>query len=177
MNARQRQATQYSRESFTRKLELQIGRRCPPSTIHCPATTRSAFVVISINSFRFVVGASRRRAAPRNQSSGAAHVAQYHLIGQRRPLKLQNCSELHQSRASETKYPPCITLVSFSVMQIRRCGLTRRSTGPIAAGRHLGYKSLAQIPAHRNRPVSLYVRRHKLPERYSCRWNTNSRSG
>ena len=38
--------------------------------------------------------------------------------------------------------------------------LTRRSTGPIAAGRHLGYKSLAQIPAHRNRPVSLYVRPH-----------------
>ena len=38
------------------------------------------------------------------------------------------------------------------------CGLTRRSTGPIAAGRHLGYKSLAQTPARRNRPVSLYVR-------------------
>ena len=40
------------------------------------------------------------------------------------------------------------------------CGLTRRLTGPIAAGRHLGYKSLAQIPARRNRPVSLYVRHH-----------------
>ena len=39
-------------------------------------------------------------------------------------------------------------------------GLTWRSTGPIAAGRHLGYKSLAQIPACRNRPVSLYVRPH-----------------
>ena len=38
-----------------------------------------------------------------------------------------------------------------------KCGLTRRSTGPIAAGRHLVYKSLAQIPARRNRPVSLYV--------------------
>ena len=41
------------------------------------------------------------------------------------------------------------------------CGLTRRLTGPIAAGRHLGYKSLAQTPARRNRPVSLYVRPHK----------------
>ena len=39
--------------------------------------------------------------------------------------------------------------------------LTIRSTGPIAAGRHLGYKSLAQIPAHRNRPVSSNVRPHK----------------
>ena len=37
-----------------------------------------------------------------------------------------------------------------------------RSTGPIAAGRHLGYKSLAQIPACRNRPVSLYVRRQNM---------------
>ena len=43
------------------------------------------------------------------------------------------------------------------------CGLTRRSTGPIAAGRHLGYKSLAQTPARRNRPVSLYVRHHMEP--------------
>ena len=37
--------------------------------------------------------------------------------------------------------------------------LTLRSTGPIAACRHLGYKSLAQIPAHRNGPVNLNVRR------------------
>ena len=37
-----------------------------------------------------------------------------------------------------------------------------RSTGPIAAARHLGYKSLAQIPARLNRPVSLYVRPHKF---------------
>ena len=42
----------------------------------------------------------------------------------------------------------------------RQRGLTIRSTGPIAAGRHLGYKSLAQIPAHRNRPVSSNVRPH-----------------
>ena len=41
------------------------------------------------------------------------------------------------------------------------CGLTRRLTRPIAAGRHLGYKSLAQTPARRNRPVSLYVRPHR----------------
>ena len=54
----------------------------------------------------------------------------------------------------------CSALLLFGVKQIKRCGLTRRSTGPIAAGRHLGYKSISQIPAHRNRPVSLYVRPH-----------------
>ena len=32
---------------------------------------------------------------------------------------------------------------------------------PIAAGRHLGYKSLAQMPTHRNGPVSSNVRTHK----------------
>ena len=42
-----------------------------------------------------------------------------------------------------------------------QCGLTIRSTGPIAAGRHLGYKSLAQMPTHRNRPVSSNVRPHR----------------
>ena len=41
--------------------------------------------------------------------------------------------------------------------------ITSRSTGPIAAGRHLGYKSLAQIPARLNRPVSLYVRPRSPP--------------
>ena len=43
----------------------------------------------------------------------------------------------------------------------KRRRLTGRSTGPIAAGRHLGYKSLAQIPTCRNGPVSFYVR-HQL---------------
>ena len=55
----------------------------------------------------------------------------------------------------------CTALVSVGVTQIKRRGLTIRSTGPIAAGRHLGYKSLAQIPAGRNRPVSSNVRPHK----------------
>ena len=42
------------------------------------------------------------------------------------------------------------------------CWLTIRSTGPIAACRHLGYKSLAQMPARRNGPVSSNVRRRIL---------------
>ena len=41
-----------------------------------------------------------------------------------------------------------------------QCCLTWRSNGPIAAGRHLGYKSLAQIPVRRNRPFSFNVRHH-----------------
>ena len=65
----------------------------------------------------------------------------------------------------------------FGVKQIKRCGLTRRSTGPIAAGRHLGYKSLAQIPARRNRPVSLYVRPHSSQTvDHHFRRSQNSRS-
>ena len=55
------------------------------------------------------------------------------------------------------------------------CGLTRRLTGPIAAGRPLGYKSLAQTPARRNRPVSLYVRRHKYQRaQFADRYTTQS---
>ena len=38
--------------------------------------------------------------------------------------------------------------------------LTIRSTGPIAACRHLGYKGPAQMPARRNGPVSSNVRPH-----------------
>ena len=49
----------------------------------------------------------------------------------------------------------CIISIHFGSAQR---GLTIRSTGPIAAGRHLGYKSLAQLPARRNGPVSSNVR-------------------
>ena len=45
------------------------------------------------------------------------------------------------------------------IIKFAPCRLTIRSTGPIAAGQHLGYKSLAQIPAHHNRPVSSNVMR------------------
>ena len=43
--------------------------------------TRSAYVAAPRKSFKFVGGASRRRAAPRSQSSGAAQVGQCHFIG------------------------------------------------------------------------------------------------
>ena len=48
-------------------------------------------------------------------------------------------------------------LVAFPLLR----GLTTRSTGPIAACRHLGYKSLAQMPTRRNGPVSSNVRPHQ----------------
>ena len=49
-----------------------------------------------------------------------------------------------------------------SLVPTRSC-LTSHSTGPIAACRHLGYKSLAQIPSRHNGPVSSNVR-HLNPE-------------
>ena len=50
------------------------------------AITGSASVALAQKSFRCVVGASRRRAAPRSQSFGAAQVAQCLFIGYRGPL-------------------------------------------------------------------------------------------
>ena len=64
---------------------------------------------------------------------------------------------LHRPCASNGS---CLPIMYFHSHQ---CWLTCRSTGPIAAGRHLGYKSLAQIPPRRNRPVSFNVRPQKSP--------------
>ena len=44
-----------------------------------------------------------------------------------------------------------------SLVPVRSC-LTSHSTGPIVACRHLGYKSLAQMPPRHNGPVSSNVR-------------------
>ena len=49
-----------------------------------------------------------------------------------------------------------------SIVPTRSC-LTGRSTGPIAACRHLGYESLVQMPPRHNGPVSYDVR-HLNPE-------------
>ena len=48
--------------------------------------TGLAFAAAPRKSFQFLVGASRRRAAPRSQSFGAARVAQCPIIGYRGPL-------------------------------------------------------------------------------------------
>ena len=56
-----------------------------------------------------------------------------------------------------------LVLLAFGVKRSVRCGLTTRSTGPIAAGRHLGYKSLAQMPTRHNGPVSSNVRPQMPP--------------
>ena len=76
-------------------------------------------------------------------------------------LNLHRHSELCQPSASAGSMKTVHASLSFSVRRSKRCGLTHRSTGPIAACRHLGYKSLAQMPARRNGPVSSNVRRHK----------------
>ena len=64
------------------------------------------------------------------------------------------CLSVHPHRS----FPPALM---HPASITKRCCLTGRSTGPIAAGRHLGLKNLAQIPARRNRPVSYDVR-HQL---------------
>ena len=75
----------------------------------------------------------------------------------------------HPIRRNET-YEQCAQCIyqflqsrKAALSKLKRCGLTIRSTGPIAAGRHLGCKSLAQMPAHRNGPVSSNVRAHPVP--------------
>ena len=55
-----------------------------------------------------------------------------------------------------------------ATFKFKQCGLTIRSTGPIAACRHLGYKSLAQMPARRNGPVSSNVSRRKYTQHRPC---------
>ena len=62
-----------------------------------------------------------------------------------------------------------------------QCCLTGRSTGPIVAGRHLGYKKPSPNPAHRKVPVSSNVRPHQrhaysLPvnPRRSCGTHNNT---
>ena len=75
-------------------------------------------------------------------------------------LNLHRHCELHQPSASAGLMKTVCASLSFGVRRPKQCGLTIRSTGPIAACRHLGYKSLAQMPAHRNGPVSSNVRRH-----------------
>ena len=66
------------------------------------------------------------------------------------------CASTPQKRSVQLLRRP-----SSAPQVLMRCRLTIRSTGPIAAGRHLGYKSLAQMPAHRNRPVTSNVSHHK----------------
>ena len=80
----------------------------------------------------------------------------HHRLAQAAQLKHR--SGLQQLRAPAKKMKTSILLFSTGVKRIMWCGLTGRSTGPIAAGRHLGDKSLAQIPARRNGPVSYDVR-------------------
>ena len=79
----------------------------------------------------------------------------------RAALSLHRHNEFHQPSASAGSMKTVHASLSFSVRRSKQCGLTHRSTGPIAACRHLGYKSLAQMPARRNGPVSSNVSHHR----------------
>ena len=106
---------------------------------NAPTSGGSAMVsvVAARKSCQFMVGAARQRAAPRSQSSGAAHVAQCHFIGYRGPLNLDQRSEFHQSRSGNEMRRHSSFRLSVGHKRIRQCGLTLRSTGPYTACRHL----------------------------------------
>ena len=86
---------------------------------------------------------------------------------QRTPTMLQ----LHPSPGKPVAQFTAGKSIGFKVPALasrRQCWLTIRSTGPIAAGRHLGYKSLAQMPACRNGPVTSNVRRQNTHPHSAC---------
>ena len=104
--------------------------------------------------FQLVVGASRRRAAPRSQFANAASLALLHFVGYRGPRRTSTTvpplNNLHRHQVcanananSIANLNSCATsslrLKAF-LRKSKHCGLTNRSTGPIAACRHLGYK-------------------------------------
>ena len=79
----------------------------------------------------------------------------------------QRAPTLHQAAAFAAHTQARVLQIRQHSSPVPSLGLriTGRSTGPIAAGRHLGYKSLAQIPTRRNRPVSFdVIRRLVHPE-------------
>ena len=103
------------------------------------------------NSANFANSARRRRLASQIQpalrqvSEATLHSFQNYCV---------QCLSVHPHKS----FPPALM---HSPSITKRCCLTGRSTGPIAAGRHLGFKSLAQMPARRNGPVSSNVRHHR----------------
>ena len=108
------------------------------------------------NSANFVNTARQRRLASQIQltlrqvSEATLHNFENYCV---------QCLSVHPHKL----FPPALM---HSPSITKRCCLTIRSTGPIAAGRHLGYKSLAQMPAHRNRPVTSNVRHHLENTKY-----------
>ena len=126
--------------------KLNSSRRFGHDIAHVANKTsklRSAFLYAANLISQFMVGASRQRAAPRSQFISAAfgNIGCACTFGAGRSL----------ARLSSRQFSSSARLLHLHSKGFH-CGLTRRSTGPIAAGRHLGYKSLAQIPARRNRP-------------------------
>ena len=91
-------------------------------------------------------------------------------------LNLHCHCELHQPSASVGLKKTVCASLSFGVRRPKQCGLTIRSTGPIAACRHLGYKSLAQMPTRRNGPVSSNVRPRKEQARRHSEVSNKSRT-
>ena len=112
-----------------------------------------------------MVGVFRQRAAPSSKLVGAAQGPFKQSKVQPRRLSAPDASE---SEMNENLQSSTMRTTLFQSGPLsKQCGLTIRSTGPIAAYRHLGYKSLAQMPARHNGPVSSNVRRQKINARHS----------
>ena len=108
---------------------------------------------------QFLVGASRRRAAPRCQLVGAARVPS------KRP-KFQHgppfASDAFGARGNESLQSAAIQTTLFQSCSVpKQCGLTGRSTGHFAAGRVWASFHSRPNPAHRKMPVSFNVRPHQ----------------
>ena len=95
-------------------------------------------------SFQMMVSASRQRAAPRIQSSSAAHVAQCLVIGYRGPLKLHHSSKHHVQTASVAQ----VKLLKAAVVNHQTNTNALRPNPPLnrtlCGGPSLGLKSIAQ---------------------------------
>ena len=132
------QACQAARNKLVRR-EAARGIRnrevmCPPTNDR-QAITGLASVAAPRKSFKFVGGASRRRAAPRSQSRrGPGCAMPLHRLAWA-ALNLHRHNEFVQPSASASPMKTVHASLSFGVRQSKWCGLTGRSTGHFAAVR------------------------------------------
>ena len=140
-------------ESGTAKLcvhPLTIGKQLMFSI--CSCSTK----VIEVRGWRFAPACCAAQSVRRRGPGCATPLHRFEWAA----LGFHRHNEFHQPSVSAGSMKTVHASLSSRVRRSKWCGLTYRSTGPIAAGRHLGYISLAQMPARRNGPVSSNVRPH-----------------
>ena len=120
----------------------------------CSCSTK----VIEVRGRRFALACCAAQSVRRRGPSCAMPLHRFEWAA----LSLHRYNEFHQPSVWAGSMKRVHASLSSRVRRSKWCGLTYRSTGPIAACWHLGYKSLAQMPAHHNGPVSSNVRRRKF---------------